>query len=170
MGRFPFPRSQCLGRAFCDVRNVQIVSHCFVYFVVLDVRGFMQALFRESHLVWDPFIRVRGPSNGLANQRGRDGCRGAVDARCGGAVRSAWGHAGVRGARSEFRFTFLCCALCTAQATNSDACSVMHQTAVSDACAVAVLKTLFRILQVCFREVNYASVWGMMEIKMLKKC
>jgi hypothetical protein len=46
----------------------------------------------------------------------------------------------------------------------------MHQTAVSDACAVAVLKNLFRILQVCFREVNYASVWGMMEIKMFKKC
>ena len=119
----------------------------------------MQALFGESHPVWDPFVRVRGPSNGLTNQRGRDGCRGA-----------ARGHAGVRGARSEFRFTFLCCALCTAQSTNSDACSVMHQTAVSDACAVAVLKNLFRILQVRFREVNYASVWGMMEIKMFKQC
>ena len=95
MRRFPFPRSQCLGRAFCDVRDVRIVSHCFVYFDVLDVRDFIQALFRESHPVWDPFIRVRGPSNGLTNQRGRDGCRGAVDARCGGAVRSAWGHAGV---------------------------------------------------------------------------
>ena len=39
--------------------------------------------------------------------------------------------------------------------------TLMHaQTAVSDACAVAVLKNLFRILQVCFREVNYASVLG----------
>ena len=78
-----------------------------VNFYVLDVRDFMQALFGESHPVWDPFVRVRGPSNGLTNQRGRDGCRGAVDARCGGAVRRAWGHAGVRGARSEFRFNFL---------------------------------------------------------------
>ena len=78
-----------------------------MYFDVLDVRDFMQALFGESHPVWDPFVRVREPSNGLTNQRGRDGCRGAVDARYGGAVRRAWGHAGVRGARSEFRFTFL---------------------------------------------------------------
>ena len=67
-----------------------------MYCDVLDVRDFMQALFRESHPVWDPFVRVRGPSNGLTNQRGRDGCRGA-----------ARGHAGVRGARSEFRFNFL---------------------------------------------------------------
>ena len=36
----------------------------------------------------------------------------------------------------------------------------MHQTAVSDACAVAVLKQMFRILQVCFREVNCASSLG----------
>ena len=76
-------------------------------FDVLDVRDFMQDLFRKSHPVWDPFVRVRGPLNGLANQRRRDGCRGAVDARCGGAVGSAWGHAGVRGARSEIRLNFL---------------------------------------------------------------
>ncbi len=38
----------------------------------------MQALFGESHPVWDPFIRVRGPSNGLTDHCGRDGCRGLL--------------------------------------------------------------------------------------------
>ena len=47
-------------------------------FDVLDVRDFVQALFGESHPVWDPFIRVRGPSNGLTDHCGRDGCRGLL--------------------------------------------------------------------------------------------
>ena len=47
-------------------------------FDVLHARDFVQALFGESHPVWDPFIRVRGSSNGLTDHCGRDGCRGLL--------------------------------------------------------------------------------------------